>query len=56
MHDVAVVAKSRDVYRGAVRDAIAAGLEPAIYGSGWEQFVDPKLIGPDGQTMQLFED
>ena len=44
MHDVAVVAKSRDVFRGAVRDAIAAGLEPAIYGSGWEQFVDPKLV------------
>jgi spore maturation protein CgeB len=44
MHDVAVVAKSRDVFRGAVRDAIAAGLEPAIYGSGWEQFVDPALI------------
>ncbi len=43
-HDIAVVAKSRDVYRGAVRDAIAAGLEPAIYGSGWEQFVDPKLV------------
>jgi hypothetical protein len=43
-HDVAVVAKSRDVYRGAVRDAIGAGLEPAIYGSGWEQFVDPKLV------------
>jgi len=43
-HDIAVVAKSRDVYRGAVRDAIAAGLKPAIYGSGWEQFVDPQLI------------
>jgi hypothetical protein len=44
LHDVAVVAKSRDVYRGAVRDAIEAGLEPAIYGSGWEAFVDPRLI------------
>jgi len=44
VHDIAVVAKSRDVYRGAVRDAIAAGLEPAIYGSGWEAFVDLKLI------------
>lgn len=43
-HDIAVVAKSRDVYRGAVRDAIAAGFKPAIYGTGWEQFVDPKLV------------
>ncbi len=43
-HDIAVVAKSRDVYRGTVREAIAAGLKPAIYGSGWEQFVDPKLV------------
>jgi hypothetical protein len=43
-HDIAVVAKSRDVYRGAVRAAIAAGLKPAIYGTGWEQFVDSSLI------------
>ena len=40
-HDVAVVAKSRDVFRTSVADAIAGGLRPAIYGSGWEPFVDP---------------
>ena len=43
-HDVAVVAKSRDVFRSSVADAIAGGLRPAIYGSGWEPFVDPALV------------
>jgi hypothetical protein len=43
-HDVAIVAKSRDVFRSAVADAVAAGLRPAIYGSGWEQFVDPASV------------
>jgi glycosyltransferase involved in cell wall biosynthesis len=43
-HDVAIVAKSRDVFRSAVADAVAAGLRPAIYGSGWEPFVDPALV------------
>ena len=43
-HDVAVVAKSRDVFRSSVADALAAGLRPAIYGSGWETFVDPALV------------
>ena len=43
-HPVTVVAKSRDVLRPAVRDAVAVGLRPAIYGSGWEGLVDPALI------------
>jgi spore maturation protein CgeB len=43
-HDVAVVAKSRGVFRTAVADAIAEGIRPAIYGSGWEPFVDPELV------------
>ncbi|MEO6629813.1 MAG: glycosyltransferase [Aquihabitans sp.] len=43
-HPVTVVAKSRDVLRPAVRDAVAVGLRPAIYGSGWEGLVDPELI------------
>jgi hypothetical protein len=46
-HDVAVVAKSREVYRPAVRAAIESGLRPAIYGSGWEQFVDKELLVAD---------
>jgi hypothetical protein len=43
-HPVAVVAKTRDVPRPIVMDAIAAGLRPAIYGTGWEDFVDPSLV------------
>jgi spore maturation protein CgeB len=43
-HDVVVVAKTRDIARSIVTDAIAAGLRPAIYGSGWERFVDPGLV------------
>ncbi len=46
-HDVAVVAKSRDVFRTSVADAIAGGLRPAIYGSGWEPFLDPALVVSD---------
>ncbi len=46
-HDVAVVAKSRDVFRSSVADAIAAGIRPAIYGSGWDAFVDPELVVRD---------
>src|SRR5262249_31668459 len=43
-HSVVVVAKTRDVLRPIVADALAAGLRPTIYGSGWESFVDPSLI------------
>jgi glycosyltransferase involved in cell wall biosynthesis len=47
VHDVAVVAKSRDVFRPAVEAAIAGGLRPAIYGSGWEHLVDKELLVRD---------
>ena len=43
-HAIAVVAKTRDVLRPAVADALAAGLRPAIYGSGWQRFVEPGLV------------
>src|SRR5262249_8004138 len=46
-HDVAVVAKSRDVFRPAVAAAIESGLRPAVYGSGWEPFVDADLLVAD---------
>ncbi len=46
-HDVAVVAKSRDVYRTAVADAISVGLRPAIYGSGWDALVDRSLVASE---------
>jgi Glycosyl transferases group 1 len=44
---LAVVAKTRTVMRPIVADALAAGLRPAIYGSGWEEFVEPNLIVAD---------
>jgi glycosyltransferase involved in cell wall biosynthesis len=46
-HDITVVAKSRDVRRQIVADAIDAGLEPAIHGSGWEGLVDRRLVCSD---------
>jgi hypothetical protein len=46
-HDVTVVAKTRDVLRPVVFDALAAGVRPAIYGAGWHGLVDPDLIVAD---------
>lgn len=46
-HPVTVVAKTRDVMRHGVADALDAGIRPAIYGSGWRQLVDPSLIVAD---------
>jgi hypothetical protein len=43
-HDVTIVAKTRDVLRPAVVDALAAGLRPHIYGGGWRSLVDPALV------------
>jgi Glycosyl transferases group 1 len=43
-HDVTIVAKSRDVLRPIVADALAAGLRPRIYGGGWRGIVDPELV------------
>jgi Glycosyl transferases group 1 len=46
-HDVTVVAKTRDVLRPVVADALAAGVRPVIYGGGWRQLVDPALVAAD---------
>ncbi|NLD75446.1 MAG: glycosyltransferase, partial [Acidimicrobiales bacterium] len=46
-HDVTVVGRSRDVLRPMVADALAAGIRPAIYGSGWTDLVDPSLVVAD---------
>jgi hypothetical protein len=46
-HPVVVVAKTRDVLRPVVADALAAGLRPAIHGSGWHGLVDPELVVAD---------
>lgn len=46
-HEVTIVAKTRDVLRPVVADAVAAGFRPAIYGSGWRDLVDPSLVVAD---------
>ena len=46
-HDVTVVAKTRDVLRPVVADALAVGLRPRIYGGGWSELVDPSLVMAD---------
>lgn len=52
-HDVTVVAKTRDVLRPVVADALAAGLRPHIYGGGWRQVVDPELVVTDHVDNQV---
>ncbi len=46
-HAVTVVAKTRDVLRPAVADALSVGLRPRIYGAGWRDLVDPSLVVAD---------
>jgi hypothetical protein len=53
IHDVTVVAKTRDVLRPVVADALAAGLRPAIYGGGWQHLVDPALVVADHVDNEL---
>jgi hypothetical protein len=52
-HDVTVVAKTRDVLRPVVADALAAGLRPRIYGGGWGQLVDPDLVVADNIDNEM---
>ena len=42
--DVVFVGNSRFVMRPVIRDALAAGLHPVVYGANWEKFVDPSLV------------
>jgi spore maturation protein CgeB len=46
-NDVTVVAKTRDVLRPVVADALATGLRRRIYGGGWRNLVDPALVVAD---------
>jgi hypothetical protein len=46
-HEVTVVAKTRDVLRSSVADALSVGLRPALYGDGWRTLVDPALVVAD---------
>ena len=41
-HDVLFVGNSRNIFRPIVRDALAGGIDVAVYGSRWEQFI-PKV-------------
>ena len=42
--DVLFVGKTRNVFRPVVRDALEAGADLAVYGDGWERFIEPSLI------------
>ena len=42
--DVLFVGNSRNVFRPAVHAAIEAGIEPAVYGTRWDQLIDPRYI------------
>ena len=46
-HAVTIVAKTRGVLRPVVADALAAGLRPTIYGGGWTELVDPRLVADE---------
>ena len=52
-HPVTVVAKTRDVLRPVVADAISVGLRPSIYGGGWRDLVDPQLVVVDHVDNEL---
>lgn len=42
--DVLFVGKTRGIYRPIVRDALAVGADVAVYGDGWERFIDPAHV------------
>jgi len=42
--DVLFVGKTRNVFRPIVRDALAVGADLAIYGDGWERFIDAEHV------------
>jgi glycosyltransferase involved in cell wall biosynthesis len=52
-HAVTIVAKTRDVLRPVVADALAAGLRPTIYGGGWTELVDPRLVAGEHVANDL---
>jgi len=55
--DVLFVGRSRNVLRPIIRDAVAAGLEPVIFGDGWEAFdlghlVRAHYLGPEDVAVR----
>lgn len=52
--EVLFVGNSRNVFRPIVKDAIEAGLRPAVYGTRWPQFIDASFIrGENFPNSQL---
>jgi len=45
--DVVFVGTPRKAMRPVVADALSVGVEPSIYGHGWEGYVDPRLVKAD---------
>jgi hypothetical protein len=45
--EVLFVGKTRNVFRPIVRDAVAAGVDLAVYGDGWEEYIDPSYVRAD---------
>lgn len=45
--DVLFVGRTRRIFRPIVRDAIAAGADLSVYGSGWDTFIDTSYIRAD---------
>lgn len=45
--DILFVGTPRKAMRPVVADTISAGFVPAIYGHGWEGYVDPRLVKGD---------
>jgi glycosyltransferase involved in cell wall biosynthesis len=42
--DILFVGNSRNIFRPAIRAAVAAGLTPTVYGTRWESLIDPNHI------------
>ena len=41
---VLFVGNSRNIYRSAVRAAVDAGVDLAVYGSMWDQYLEPRMV------------
>lgn len=43
-HSVLFIGNTRKRFRRIIKDAISVGIEPKIYGQGWDKFVSEKVI------------
>ncbi len=57
-HPLLFVGNTRGVHRRIVRDAVATGLRPRIWGNGWAPFVDGSLVAgeylPNDQVRRAY--